>query len=289
MKNLGFSIDHLLYRKQPITLGVGFSLIKTAVGPVRIQDSGGNASPIVFIPDGPCLIEHYHELYKLLSPTHRIICLDLPGFGYSFPANNYQHKLSEGASAIADVLNALNLHNVTLVASCVNGFYALAAAKADSKSRINRLVLSQTPSLSAMLAWATRTVPRPIKWPVIGQLINYVQRHKIAHSWYGAAVAEREQRAALRSIASTALNQQACYCFASVVQGVNAESEKPTELDGVSIPVTLVWGDADRSHKPTDPQSFLDHVPHAKLQRWSHVGHFPDLEDPARFASLLVG
>lgn len=49
----------------------------------------------------------------------------------------------------------------------------------------------------------------------------------------------------------------------------------------------LVWGDADRSHRRSEPESALPHFRNAELVRFEGAGHCPDLEQPQRFANTL--
>lgn len=284
----GFAIDALLYRGHKAPAAPRTSTLATPQGPVRVLDTGGEAPVVVLVPDGPNLIEHYAGLVERLRAERRVVLLDLPGFGFSFPQVGYRHCLHQGAEAIQGVLQALDLRSVTLVCTCVNGFYAIAAAKIDRGQRIARLVLAQTPSLADMQRWTARIVPRIAHLPVVGQLLHFSQRRKVAEGWYHAALARREDRPRFKAIAATAFEHGACFCLPSVVQGMSAEPEWPELLQGVQLPATLVWGATDRSHKPSDPAGIQRHLPQAVVQVWPHCGHFPDLEDEAAFAALLL-
>ena len=99
------------------------------------------------------MIEHYERLIPLLTPYLRVVCFDMPGFGFSLPSASYTHSLDQGAATVLAVLDALQIERATLAFSCANGFYALRAAKL-APHRINSLFLSQTPSLAAMHQWA---------------------------------------------------------------------------------------------------------------------------------------
>lgn len=50
--------------------------------------------------------------------------------------------------------------------------------------RITHLILSQTPTLQDMHAWVVRIVPWPLKVPVLGQLVAWFVRKKVALQWY---------------------------------------------------------------------------------------------------------
>jgi pimeloyl-ACP methyl ester carboxylesterase len=269
--------------------------IGTPVGPVRVFDSGGGGDNahdsasvkpcVVFVPDGPNVIEHYEELIGLLSKQLRVVCFDMPGFGFSFPQSAYQHSLDQGARAVLGVLDHLGIAKATLAFSCANGFYALRAAQL-APARVNNLVLSQTPSMAAMHAWTSRVIPWPIRVPVIGQIVAWLSRKKAAQGWYKIALPRTTSPKLFQQKAGDALSGGACFCLAGVVQGLARETVDG--LRGVTAPCTMIWGTLDHSHKFTDPLSLHALVPHAEIVRFEDCGHFPDIEQPARYAAMLV-
>lgn len=285
---LAFAVDALLYRRAKVPSAPLVSILETPLGPVRVLDTGGTAPAVVLVPDGPNVIEHYAGLVERLRTSRRVVVFDLPGFGFSFPQAHYHHALEQGGSVIQSVLGTLELRAVTLVCTCVNGFYAIAAAKLDTDQRIRRLVLCQTPSLAEMRAWTARIVPRPLSVPVLGQLLQYSKRRQAAAGWYHVALARKDDRPRFKVVASDAFQRGACFCLASVVQGMSAESDAPEILQGVRLPVTLIWGALDRSHKPTDPQALRALLPQADFRLWSDCGHFPDLENEIAFAAVVL-
>ncbi len=259
--------------------------IETPVGFVRVYDSGPAKPCVAFVPDGPNVIEHYEALVGLLSQRMRVVCFDLPGFGYSFPQSSYGHSLDQGARAVLGVLDGLGIGKATLAFSCANGFYALRTAQL-APERITNLVLSQTPSLTAMRTWAGRVIPWPLRIPVVGQICAWLFRRKAAHGWYRSALPRTTAPEPFQEKALDALAGGACFCLASVVQGLARENAD--SLRGVATPCTMVWGARDHSHKYTDPMSLHELVPEAQIVRFEDCGHFPDIEQPERFAALLI-
>lgn len=259
--------------------------IATSAGSIRVFDSGSAGPCVVLTPDGPNVIEHYEPLLRLLPPTIRTVCFDMPGFGHSLPGSSYDHSLGRGAAAILDVLNALDIHTATLAFSCANGFYAIRVAQL-APDRIDRLVLSQTPSLAAMHAWTARAVPGLVRIPVLGQVAAWLARRRAAARWYRTALPRTTDPQPFQDTADTALRAGSCFCLAGVVQGLT--KERDAALTGTTTPCQMIWGGADRSHRYTDPASLLDVVPHAELVHFPDRGHFPDLEQPERFAALLM-
>jgi pimeloyl-ACP methyl ester carboxylesterase len=153
-------------------------------------------------------------------------------------------------------------------------------------ARVNNLVLSQTPSMAAMHAWTSRVIPWPLRVPVIGQMIAWLSRKKAAHGWYKIALPRTTSPTLFQQKAGDALSGGACFCLASVVQGLARETVDG--LRGVTTPCTMIWGTLDHSHKHTDPHSLHTLVPHAEIVRFEDCGHFPDIDQPGRYAAMLV-
>jgi len=123
---------------------------------------------------------------------------------------------------------------------------------------------------------------------VLGQLLSYATRRRIAEGWFKVALASREARPQFQKTADDALAAGACYCLAGVVQGMAAEPDQPPALAEVRVPVTVVWGQRDRSHRATDPHSIRSLLPQAEIEVFEDCGHFPELENPARYAALIA-
>lgn len=259
--------------------------VDTPAGSVRVYDSGAGKPCVLITPDGPNVIEHYDALIKLLSPSLRVVCFDMPGFGYSLPERSYEHSLDQGASAVLGVLDGLGIEKAVLAFSCANGFYALRAARL-APERISGLILSQTPSLTAMHAWTRQIIPWPMRIPAIGQVATWLFRQTLVTSWYRMALPRSTDPLPFHTTALAALSRGACFCLAGVVQGL--AHEEMHSLCGVTIPCTMVWGEKDHSHRRTDSSSLRDCVPHATIINFPESGHFPDIENSGRFADIVM-
>lgn len=284
-------LDHLLHRSHrtgaalQATWPAGTRLLDTPTGRIRVLDTGTRGPAVVMVPDGPCVIEHLIPLISRLAPHFRVICFDMPGFGFSYPGPRYDHSLRAGGTTVLDVLDGLGLERAALAFSCANGFYGLRAAQ-QAPERISHLALAQTPSLGEMHLWVRRVIPRPLRVPVLGQLIVRGMQGQLAARWYRGALPRGTDLHPYNQPSTHALATGGCFSLAGVVQGLSTENHQ-TAFAGLAVPTTLVWGALDRSHRPTDPTSLREHAPQADFVSFADCGHFPNLEQPARFADLL--
>jgi pimeloyl-ACP methyl ester carboxylesterase len=255
---------------------------------VRVRITGEGAHTVVIVPDPPNTLEHYDELIDLLVVRGgvRVVCFEVPGFGLSFPRSlTFSFSAEEYTDLVIELLARLGLRDVTLAMSCIGGYVALMAARLRPEL-IGRLVLCQTPAHHDMVAWAKRFDRLGLLGvPLVGQAIMWLVKNPATRFWYSAALPLGADVARYAAPALAAQRLGGPYALASGIQAMRRLDLR--ELDGVTQPITLAWGHADRTHARTDPRSLLTVVPHARFVAFERCGHFPDLEDPRRFAELV--
>ena len=260
-------------------------LLPTQAGILRILDTGSNKHPLLMVPDGPCVLEHYSDLIDRLSPNFRVVCFDLPGFGFSYPAFGFNFSVSNMAETVVEVMDYLKIPCAVLAFTCANSFFALHIAK-HHPERVSHLILGQTPSFQAMRQWDAQIIPQILHVPYVGQLIMASLTRKVSMGWYDRALPKRnEQKSQFIRHADHALKSGGCFCLASFVQGLSQTQD--SEISDVSTPTLLIHGNRDPSHRHTNFLSLRDHVPTADIKTFKGCGHFPDLENPQEYAQQI--
>lgn len=278
----------LSLRRVPLPdLGVGldgFTTVDLPLARLRVLDRGRGPA-VVLIPDPPNLIEHHAAMIRALESHCRVICFDPPGFGFSRPKRGFGFGVDEQASVIVSLFERLGIRDVVLGATCVLGFAAARAAKLRP-DLIDRLVLGQVPSEAQARQWMRRVdFKGMVGTPVIGQLLMMALPTRIAKSWYGAALRKGAPIDPMFEPTQRAFRLGAAYCLASSFQALNAAPFP--DISGLEQAVTICWGSEDRTHRRTDPRSFLEHASHARHVTFEGCGHFPDLEQPDEFIGLM--
>lgn len=253
---------------------------------VRLRDAGRGPQTIVFTPDPPNVIEHYDRLFELLSPSHRVICLEIPGFGLSIPRRGFSFAFDAQVRLAAKVLEKLRAAPCTVAFPCVAGQMALRLA-GERPDLVSRIVLIQTPSWPEQIAWYRRVDPQGrLGTPVLGQLILAVAKRRIARGWYDICTPDAATAARFDAVAQAGFDEGAGYSLASAFQKLAAEPEPA--FGDVKQPGLALWGLKDRTHRRTDRRSSLVHLPGGEYLEFEGAGHFPELEEPERFCQALA-
>lgn len=278
------TIGYKLKRHNYKNTGQNTFFIETSYGKIRVLDTNEAKPIIVNVPDGPNVIEHQLNLIKQLSVNFRVICFEYPGVGMSFPNSNYNYSIDNGSSLLLEIMNILKLEKVSILFTCSNGYYALNLAQIIP-DRINYIFLTQTPSISSIIEWTKKSIPTILEIPVIGQTVNKLVKKKIIKTWYKYSLPRENEDETYAKLAIESINKGGCFCLSSLVQGLKKDSQ--IELDINTVPVTLVWGAKDFTHRKTDKNSIREHIKECEVIEFANCGHFPELEDTKKMVKLM--
>ena len=214
-------------------------------------------------------------LQEPLAARHRVYALDLPGHGTS------AKDVGDGsvdllADAVLGVLDAVGSDRAHLVGHSLGGAVVLAAA-ARSPGRIASLTLFAPagfgPSISAgyVRGFAAAQTRRELR-PIVGQL--FADEQLVTRQVVDDLLAYKRLDGvdeALAALAETLLDgdEQRIDSAAAV-----------RALGGV-VPVTVVWGGADRIIPAEQASSVAAVAPGAAVRVIDGAGHMPHMERPA--------
>src|SRR5216684_2505645 len=221
---------------------------------------GGSGPPLVLVHGlgSSAAVEFYYNL-EPLAAHHRVIAIDLPGFGKSDkPVLDYTIDLF--VKAVRELMTSEGIERAAVMGVSMGGRVALGLAL-DSPEKVDRLVL-----VDALGVGAPRRVLADTIW----------SDERIAH--HGTLLATPEYRAAylsaLRSIAG----------MRQLRDGVVVEDRLPE----VRMPTLLIWGGHDHIFPASHAQAAKERIPNARLEVFGDSGHTPQMEEPERFNRLVL-
>lgn len=268
----------LRFAQVPTRLGM-ISTFQAGAGDEVVLLHGLGASKASLLP-----------LVPRLAGSHRVIGMDLPGFGDSAKPLGAAYDASFFARSVTGLLDALGLERAHFVGHSLGGRIALEVGLA-SPERVGKLVL-----LTPSLAWL-----RERRWAWYVRLLRpeLALLNVVPHEWTEAVM--RRTLSGSSPWSSMALDEflrvyrmprgRAAF-YAAARQIYLEEPGGPAgfwaRLAGLEPAALFVWGRRDR----LVPAAFRPHVWRA-LPSSRHVtldtGHVPQLEQPAQLAGTILG
>ncbi len=260
----------------------------------RVLELEGDGTPLLFFHGYADSADTWrHTLDRLARRGRRAVAVDLPGFGAADPLDPdpVLPQLDEFAHAAARYLAGRPKQPVLAVGNSLGGCVALRLAerhRADlsgvvgvapaglAMSRLLYLV-ERDPLLRSLLA-----VPAPVPSAVLRAAVARLYR-QLAFASPGRAdggvvsafTYHHRERAMVARYLATA-------------HRLLPELRHAFQLERISVPVLLVWGDRDRLVFHRGAQEVIDAVPGTRLELLRGIGHCPQVEAPERFTELLL-
>jgi pimeloyl-ACP methyl ester carboxylesterase len=267
---------------------------------VRVVELGVGP-PVLFVHGGSTSGTSWAELATAL-PEFRCILVDRPGTGLSPPLSQPIDRLEELEDVadllIADVLLALGLETVDVVATSFGGWFALRAALATPE-RVGRLVMfgwtagAPVDRLPAMLRLGVMPSVGSImdRLPVTDATVRAIFRgigSGPALDQGRISPAALSAYAALLRWTPTLRNDRALGRLFFSARGVNDRIVLTTAQRGrITTPINWLWGGRDVFGGETIARQFVAPFPEVRLTIAHDAGHAPWVDDVA-MASAFV-
>lgn len=216
------------------------------------------------------------ELVRTLAKTHRVVMPALPGFGLSETASHVK-TVDDMSYVCLDLLEALDLRDVTVVGSSLGGWLAVELA-AKASDRISRLVLDNPLGLRFRKDATERQFP---------DLFQDLPSQWSAYFLAGSPADSREWHTVdddtrLRA----ARNREA---FVKVSWSPYMHNPKLAgRIHRATVPALVLWGDQDAFASREYAQSYADALPNAALKVIAGAGHFAFHDKPDAVASAVL-
>jgi pimeloyl-ACP methyl ester carboxylesterase len=152
---------------EPQRLQQGFLTIAApGQAPLRIYvEEVGYGPPVVLLHGMGGSTYSFRHLIPHLARRHRVIAIDLKGFGRSDKPFDQAYTTAHQAQIVLQVLDDLGLRGVTLVGHSFGGAVAIKAvlmARPQARARIQRLVLMNAPAFPQPLSRQHAMMQAPV-------------------------------------------------------------------------------------------------------------------------------
>lgn len=256
-------------------------------GPVRLfAQEWGEGKPIVLLHGLGASTYSWRKVAPILAATHRVIAIDLKGFGRSAKPNGTKYTARDQARLVSRFLAAHDLQDVTLVGHSFGGTVALALLIGNrvAAHRIQRLVLIDSPTY-------------PQDWPLYAQLLASPAGDELLRAIPPEVIVDVALRQSLKSPSAVSTKDVAAYARPLYSAGaLHALAETVRDLlatdfvaasrfySGIRQPALLVWCRSDPVVPLRTGQLLATALPNAVLKIEDECAHIPPEETPRRLA-----
>lgn len=258
--------------------------------PVNVIEVG-EGPPLIFVHGLAGSWQNWLEQLPVFAQDHRVIAMDLPGFGQS-PMPSDAISINRYAEMMDALAEALQIESAAWVGNSMGGFISAELAIA-SPQRVERLALVSAAGISTENQRQAKLIP----------LMRRVEFALAAHTAWIAAKSEtvarrpRLRNATLWSVAKypsrlpapLAAEQLKGSGKPGFIDAFEALSSYPIRerLSHITCPTLIIWGDSDKLVPTGDADVFEELIDNSRKLVYEDTGHVPQFERPTRFNADL--
>jgi pimeloyl-ACP methyl ester carboxylesterase len=249
----------------------------------------GSGPPVIFIHGLSGCWQNWLEQLPLFARDHRVIAVDLPGFGQSeMPVEEI--SISGYADAVDELMAKLDIEAARIVGNSMGGFIGAEMA-IQHPGRVERLVLVAAAGLSIESIRTQRTKGLRHR----GENIVFFSLGHLAALSDQVALRPRLRHAILMLVAAHPQKLPGPLAAQQVLgsgkpgfsDALEAMCRYPLRdrLEKIGCPTLIVWGDKDLLVPVKDADIFEQLIPDSRKIIYKDTGHVSMMERPARFNS----
>ncbi len=248
----------------------------------------GEGPPVVLVHGLGGSWQNWLENIPHLARSHRVLALDLPGFGAS-PMPGWEISIPSYGALVSAFCQALETGPAPLVGNSMGGFVCAEVAVSQPQA-VERLALVSAAGVShaRMMRAPAETAGRMARAAAPFALRRYeqglrrprIRKRMIAHIVHRPGQMRREL---LWELIRYGLEPPA---LVAAIRGL-AGYDILDRLEEVEIPTLIVWGRNDLVVPVRDGVEFARLIRGSRLEIFDRCGHVPMAERPVRFNRLL--
>jgi pimeloyl-ACP methyl ester carboxylesterase len=259
--------------------------------PVNVIELG-SGPPLVFVHGLAGSWPNWLEQLPVLAAKHRVVTLDLPGFGHS-PMPAEQISISGYARLLDRLFDTLGIDAAAVVGNSMGGFIGAELAIAFPQ-RVEQLALISAAGIST---FDNRGAVRAI--PVLRRVERLVAAYTAWMASKSDTVARRPRlRDATLNVVTRHPSRLPAALAAELLRGAgkpgfmqalqaNLDYDFRDRLPEIACPTLIVWGEDDRLITARDASVFEELIPDSRVVMYKDTGHMAMIERPVAFNALL--
>jgi pimeloyl-ACP methyl ester carboxylesterase len=262
--------------------------------PVKLYyEEAGNGPPLLLIHGFGASTYTWRHIAPQLAETHRVIAVDLKGFGQSDKPFDSRYSVFDQAELLTELIEEKDLRNLTLVGHSFGGGVALVLALEANqrlKGRIAKLVLLDSIAYPQQIPVFFRLLDVPLVSQIGVRMVPPSVQTRVALriAYFDDSKIDLEEVETYAAPLKTAAGKHAIIHSARQImpEGIAELSERYKTIE---LPTLILWCDHDRIVPLEVGLKLRRTLPNSTLRLVEECGHMPQEEQPASTLELLKG
>jgi 3-oxoadipate enol-lactonase len=242
----------------------------------------GSGDPVVFLHAFPFNAAMWEYQYAELETDHRVIGIDLPGFGSSpAPADPKSASMGAWADLVAGVIIELELERPTIVAASMGGYLTFEVIRRHLDLLGPLVLVATRPKSDDVDTWERRTAQQDA-------LTGGEDLATLAKGMVETLLSQSSlERADLVEYVVALMQHNLPEGWIAALEAMKNRPDAMSALRGMPRPTLVVAGELDRVTPLSESTLITRLVDDGELVVIKDSSHLPNLENPASFNEEL--
>lgn len=210
----------------------------------------------------------------------KVYALDFFGFGESSNKSD-EFSVRNFVNLVNEFMDRQGIQKAALVGHSMGGTVSLTVA-IEHPERVAKAVVIGSPVNGASLSWLLKLSGNPGFANLIWTFPNLVYLFLRGYSYFMA-----NDGAAMEKMVTSDLSKVSVKPFFQSIATLGA-TDLRQQVEGLTLPVMGIYGPKDIIVSPNQAKVLKKHIPHARVEWFENSGHFPMMDEPERFHTVLV-
>jgi pimeloyl-ACP methyl ester carboxylesterase len=272
---------------------VSYATVSEGASKVRLayRDKGSGKPVLLLHGFGASSYTWRYVEPALVAAGHRVLTVDLKGFGQSDKPLNDKYSIFDQAALVSQLIEKLNLKNVTVVGHSLGGGVTLVLALEKNKKkrkRISKIVLIDSVAYSQNIPLAFNILRTPILGKISSSLIPLDVQARVALrlAYYDKSKFDSRDVKHYADPLKEKGSRNAMIQTARKILPKNLP-ELSKRYKTIQIPALIIWCDHDKVIKPNIGLRLQNDLPNSIFRLVGECGHLPQEEKPEQTIRLI--
>jgi len=273
---------------------VSYVSLSEGANKVRLayRDKGSGKPVLLLHGFGASSYTWRHVEPALVAAGHRVLTVDLKGFGLSDKPLDENYSIFDQAALITQFITQLKLKNLTVVGHSLGGGVTLVLALEKDKKkrkRITKIVLIDSVAYSQNIPIAFSILRTPVLGKISSSLVPLDVQARVALrlAYYDNSKFDSRD---VKQYAYPLKDKGSRNAMIQTARKIMPENlpELSNRYKTIQIPALIIWCDHDKVIKPNIGLRLHNDLPNSIFRVVRKCGHLPQEEKPQRTISLIT-